>query len=155
MQVPWEIRVTLRQGTVYYMHERGLSSVEPHYFVVVNMDPLGDELLLLVVASSQIEKVKRRRSQETATTVVEIGEVEYADFTRDSVIDCNQVFTKSLADLCSQWTRKEIVPKRDLPMSLVTKLQQGVRDSRLVSEADKRRICGENDMHRDSATPQN
>ncbi|GAA5484595.1 hypothetical protein [Haloferula sargassicola] len=124
------------------MRDRSLTSLEPHYFVVVNADPLGDQLLLLTVASSQVEKVKRRRSREPASTVVEIGEAEYADFTKDSVIDCNQVFTKSLADLCSQWGRKEIVAKLDLPASLLDKLRLGIRDSRLVSEADKRKICG-------------
>ncbi len=142
MRVPWEIRLSLRQGTVYYMQDRSLTSQEPHYFVVVNSDPLGDEVLLMTVASSQVEKVRHRRRLEPGSTVVEIGEAEYADFTKDSVIDCNQVFTKSLADLCSQWGRKEIVTKYDLPAELLDKLRKGVSDSRLVSEADKRKICG-------------
>lgn len=140
MQVPWEIRVSLRQGTVYYMAERHLTSAQPHYFIVVNADPLGDEVLLLTVASSQIDTVIRRCSREPVSTVVEISEADYADFTKDSVIDCNRVFTKSLADLCSQWHRKEIVPKLDIPKEILDRLKQGILDSRLVSEADKRRI---------------
>ncbi len=140
MQVPWEIRVSLRQGTVYYMAERNLRSAQPHYFIVVNSDPLGDEVLLLTVASSQIDTVKRRCSREPGSTVVEINEADYADFTKDSVIDCNRVFTKSLADLCAQWHRKEIVPKLDIPKEILDRLKQGILDSRLVSEADKRRI---------------
>lgn len=119
MAVPWEIRLTLRPGTVYYMADRALTSAQPHYFVVVNGDPLGDEVLLLTVASSQIDSVKRRRRTEPESTVVEIPESEYADFTKDSVIDCNQVFTKSLPDLCAQWQRKEILPKRDLPSEIL------------------------------------
>lgn len=140
MQVPWEIRVSLRQGTVYYMAERNLTSAQPHYFIVVNADPLGDEVLLLTVASSQIDTVKRRCSREPESTVVEINEADYADFTKDSVIDCNRVFTKSLADLCAQWHRKEIVPKLDIPKDIFERLKQGILDSRLVSGADKRRI---------------
>lgn len=140
MQVPWEIRVSLRQGTVYYMAERSLTSAQPHYFIVVNADPLGEEVLLLTVASSQIDTVKRRCAREPGSTVVEINEADYADFTKDSVIDCNRVFTKSLADLCAQWHRKEIVPKLDIPKEILDRLKQGILDSRLVSEADKRRI---------------
>lgn len=140
MQIQWEIRVSLRQGTVYYMAERSLTSVQPHYFIVVNADPLGDEILLLTVASSQIDTVKRRCAREPGSTVVEINEADYADFTKDSVIDCNSVFTKSLADLCSQWHRKEIVPKQDIPKDILERLKQGILDSRQVSEADKRRI---------------
>lgn len=142
MQIPWEIRLSLRQGTVYYMRDRSLTSLEPHYFIVLNTDPIGDQILLLAVASSQVEKVKRRRGREPGSTVVEISEAEYAEFSKDSVIDCNQVFTKSLADLCAQWNRKEIVPKRDVPSDVLAKLRQGVRDSRLVSGADKQRIGG-------------
>lgn len=114
MQIPFEIRF-LRQGTVYYMAERALMSGQAHYFIVVNADPLGDEVLLLTVASSQVESVRRRRKREPVSTVVEIQESEYSHFTKDTVIDCNQVFTKSLADLCDQWKRKEIVPKDDIP----------------------------------------
>jgi hypothetical protein len=72
--------------------------------------------------------------------VVEIESNEYVEFTKDSVIDCNQVFTKSLQDLCSQWTRKEIVPKQDLPADLLDAVRQGVLASRLVSAADKEKI---------------
>lgn len=140
MQVPLEIRLSLRQGTVYYMAERHLTSTEPHYFVVVNADPLGDQILLLTVASSQIDKVKRRCAKEPSSTVVEIKEMDYVDFTKDSIIDCNRVFTKSLADLCSQWQRKEIVPKQDMPKAILEQLKQGILDSRLVSEVDKRKI---------------
>ena len=64
MQLPLEIRLSLRQGTVYYMAERGLSSVEPHYFVVLNRNPLGSKLLLLLVASSQVEKAQKRISRK-------------------------------------------------------------------------------------------
>ncbi len=142
MQVPWEIRISLRRGTVYYMAERSLSSTEPHYFIVLNTDPLGDEALLLAMASSQIESVKRRRAKEPTSTVVEIAGADYADFTKDSVIDCNNVFTKSLLELCEQWRKKEIVPKLDIPEEILAKLIQGALDSRIVSEADKRKIRG-------------
>jgi len=145
MQVPLEIRLSLRPGTVYYMAERHLTSVQPHYFIVVNRDPLGEELLLLAVYSSQVENVKRRRSREDGSTVVEISASEYVEFTKETVIDCNQVFTKSLQDLCAQWSRKEVVAKQDLPGDLLKAVQKGVLASRLVSEKDKEKIRPEND----------
>ena len=140
MEVPFEIRLSLRCGTVYYMDDRALTSVQPHYFVVVNADPLGDELLLLTIASSKIDSVKRRRATESSATIVEIAESDYAEFSKDSIIDCNQLFTKSLQDLCAQWGRKEITPKLDIPEDILAKLKQGIIASRLVSEADKEKI---------------
>lgn len=140
MAIPWEIRVSLRPGTVYYMADRSLTISEPHYFIVVNADPLGDQILLLTVASSQIETVKRRRTKEPQSTIVEIDRSQYSEFTKDSIIDCNQVITKSLDDLCGQWNRKEIIPKDDIPKEILEVLQQGVLQSRLVSAADKAKI---------------
>lgn len=142
MQVPFEIQLSLRQGTVYYMADRALTSTQAHYFIVVNADPLGDKILLLTVASSQADNVRRLRKREAESTVVEIPESEYSHFTKDTVIDCNQVFTKSLADLCDLWKRKEIVPKDDLPPQILNQLTKGVLESRLILESDKRRIRG-------------
>jgi hypothetical protein len=39
---------------------RELSSDQPHFFVVLNRDPLGQDLLLLTVFTSKIEKVRLR-----------------------------------------------------------------------------------------------
>lgn len=143
MPLPWEIRLSLRQGTVYYMAERTLTSVEPHFFIVLNTDPLGDEALLLAIASSQIDSVKRRRAREPVSTVVEVSSADYSGFTKNSVIDCNNVFTKSLLELCDLWRRKQIVHKPDFPGAILARLIQGVLDSRIVSEADKRRLRGD------------
>ena len=57
-EVPWELRLTLRPGAVYYFQHRALTSVEPHYFIVVNSDPLRDQVLLLAVATSKVESVR-------------------------------------------------------------------------------------------------
>lgn len=39
------LRLTLRGGSVYYLQHRDLFSAEPHYFVVLNANPLGDAFL--------------------------------------------------------------------------------------------------------------
>ena len=49
------------KGSVYYFAERHLTSPEPHYFIVVNSDPLAQQVLLLSVVTSKVEKVKLRR----------------------------------------------------------------------------------------------
>ncbi len=139
MQIPYEIRLTLRQGTVYYMAERGLTSAAPHYFVVLNRNPLRDRLLLLLVASSQLEKARNRitRKNLPAASLVEINEADYDDFSKDSCIDCNKLFNKSIEELCQQWIKKEVKDKRDLPPELLAKLIEGVAASPLISDEDK------------------
>jgi hypothetical protein len=139
VQIPIEIRLSLRQGTVYYMAERGLSSVEPHYFVVLNQNPLGSKILLLLVASSQVEKAQKRISRKNLPpeSLVVMDEAEYDDFSKDSCIDCNKLFNKSLEELCEQWRKKEVRAHKDLPRDLVERLIEGVKASPLISEDDQ------------------
>jgi hypothetical protein len=139
VNVPYEIRLSLRQGTVYYMAERGLSSVEPHYFVVLNQNPLESKLLLLLVATSQVEKTKGRISRKNlpSESLVVIDAAEYDDFSKESCIDCNKLFNKSLEELCEQWRKREVRAHKDLPRELVEKLIEGVKASPLIAEEDK------------------
>ena len=50
----------LPEGAVFYVQDRGLTSPEPHYFVVLNLSPAKEDLLLLVVSTSQVEGARRR-----------------------------------------------------------------------------------------------
>jgi len=86
----------LHEGAVFYIQDRGLTSQQPHYFVVLNHDPRSEETLLLAVSSSQIENTHKLHAAKPPETLVEIAESDYADFTKDSIISCNQVFTKTV-----------------------------------------------------------
>lgn len=138
--IPWEIQLTLRDGTVYYFVHRELTSAEPHYFVVVNSRPLGDEILLLAVASSRVDSVRQRRRNLPAETLVEVDPSQYNKFRLVSIIDCNRVFRKSLAEFVEDWRRGVLTPKKDLPPDILRKLQAGVKLSPLVEEENKKLI---------------
>lgn len=43
---------------MYYFQHQGLLSESSHYFIVVNTDPQRDTVLLLAVASSQVDKIR-------------------------------------------------------------------------------------------------
>lgn len=135
--VPWEIRLTLRAGTVYYFAHRGLTSPEPHYFIVANSDPLGDQVLLLAVASSKIETVRERRRNLPLETLVEIAPAEYDEFRVPSIVDCNRVFRKTLAELVEDQQRGLLKPKKDVPTDVLKRIQAGIKLSPLVEEEAK------------------
>ena len=136
-EVPLELRLTLRAGTVYYFQHRELTSPEPHYFIVVNTDPLHDQVLLLAVASSKVANVRERRRQMPAETVVEISPTEYAEFRVPTVVDCNRVFRKSLTELIDDRKRGLVKPKNDLPREALLRIQTGIKTSPLVEEEAK------------------
>lgn len=130
-EIPWELRLTLRGGSVLYWSDRALTSSEPHYFVVVNSKPLDHQLLILVVLSSQVEKVRRRRQGQPGTTV-EIGPAEYGELSVPSIVDCNQVFRRSLRELVEKMQLKEVVAKNDMPAQILADIRTALLTSRLV-----------------------
>lgn len=136
-EVPAILRQTLRAGTVYYAQLRALTSPEPHYLIVVNRNPLGQGILLFVVASSKVENVRRRRAAQPPETLVEINPTDYTEFTKPSIVDCNAVFRMSLQELVDRWSRNELAPKNDLPQSLLARIREGVKLSPLVEEEAK------------------
>ena len=77
-RLPLELRTGLRAGSVFYFRTRELTSPEPHFFIVVNRDPLGSELLLLTIVTSNLAGV-RRRNRDRMQTVVEITPAEYTE----------------------------------------------------------------------------
>ncbi len=62
-----KLRLSLREGSVYYFTERTLTSPEPHYFIVVNAHPLTQQVLLLSVVTSKVEEVKHRIAARTVS----------------------------------------------------------------------------------------
>src|SRR5438876_6211528 len=105
--LPLELRLGLRAGSVFYFQSRELTSEQPHFFVVVNRDPVGTRLVLVTIVTSQLDKV-RVRNRERPATVVEITPAEYNQFKLNSAVDCNVVLKKPLEELAGMVRRKEV-----------------------------------------------
>jgi hypothetical protein len=138
MKIPADVQIkaTIKPGSVFYFVEEALSSDNPHYFIVLNHHPLTDNILVLVCSSSQIDKVKERvkRRQFPESTVVEIFTNEYPDFTKDSIIDCNEVFPRTLEQLIEKLTHGELKLKTMMGRDLIDKLRKAVLDSPKVKD---------------------
>ncbi|HEY5232034.1 MAG TPA: hypothetical protein VIK35_00675 [Verrucomicrobiae bacterium] len=131
--LPMELRLGLRAGSVYYFQSRELSFGQPHFFIVVNRDPITTRLLLLTIVTSKVDKV-RIRNRERPDTVVEISPKEYDEFKVLSAVDCNVVLEKSLAELAGLVKRKEVRYHKDLPPEIFAKIKAAVLASSLVAD---------------------
>jgi hypothetical protein len=131
------LRLTLREGSVYYFAERHLTSPEPHYFIVVNSDPLAQHVLLLSVVTSKVESVKLRR-KHCLETLVELGPDTFDVLTKASVVDCNDLKQVPLAEFNMRFVRKEIKCfGKDLPAALRKELRQAIHASKIISMETK------------------
>lgn len=140
MDIPPDIRIksTIKPGSVYYFVEDSFSSPEPHYFIVINRYPVPDNIVLLVCSSSQIEKVKRRRRFLPPETLVEIKESQYIGFTKDSIVDCNNVLPKTIEQLIQKLEQNELKLKMEIDICLVEKLRNAVNASPLIDKDIKK-----------------
>jgi hypothetical protein len=128
VKVPPEVavRATIRPGSVYYFPYEHFSSPEPHYFVVVNIDPTSEELILLVYSTSQISKVKRRYRDCPDETLVEISPHQYPNFKKVSVLDCNYVIKQTIDQIIERLSNEQLKLMPEMPIELVEQLRQGI-----------------------------
>jgi hypothetical protein len=132
-----KLRLTLREGSVYYFTERSLTSAEPHYFVVVNSKPIAQELLLLGVGTSKVAEVKQRR-RDSPGTVVEISPRDFEIFRKLSIVDCNDLKQVRLVEFNTRFVRNEIrYFNKDLPVPLRAALRRAIHASPIVPDEMK------------------
>lgn len=136
--LPPLFRLTLRPGTVYYFVHRKLTSSEPHYFVVLNANPLTDSVFVMAIGSSQIDKVRKRRVSMPPETLVEVSPAEYKEFSMQTIVDCNQVFELPREELVAKYQAREIGNKCDMPASVFAKIIAGVESSPRIDEGRKK-----------------
>ena len=145
MDIPAHVRIlaSIRTGSVYYFEEEQLASIEPHYFIVLNKNPRAEEFLILVCASSQIEKRRQiiQRLRFPQETLVIISPAEYPAFTKDTVVDCNRVFEKTPRSLIEKLKQNKLkVCAEVMQDAIVQKLVKGILASTQVAEKVKRML---------------
>lgn len=130
IQIPPEtqIKSTIKPGSVYYFEEVELSSDEPHYFIVISSQPKSDRIILLVCSSSQVQKTQYRL-RHIPKTHVEISKDEYEGFSKNSIVDCNDVFCKSVDQIIDKLENYNLKIKPEMDISIIEKLRNAVLES--------------------------
>ncbi len=145
MDIPADIQIisTLEAGSVFYFgHEDFEDPSIPHYFIVLNDNPKKDKILVLVCASSRVEKVKNRRSNCHEQTLVDLTPAEYIHLTTATVIDCNSVMEIELSNLIQKFKEGKLKICEKMPFTSFNLIKSGVLTSRLVEERKKNMVLG-------------
>ena len=131
-RIDLRLRLSLREGSIYYFVERRLTSGEPHYFIVVNNDPLVQRVLLLAVLTTNVRDAKRRRAN-CLETLIEFTPDKSNVFTRQCVADCNDLFDIPLTEFNERFSAGEIAYfDKDLSLSERRALRKAIDASELV-----------------------
>lgn len=135
-----KLALSLREGTVYYFAHHSLSSPEPHYFIVVNSEPVKQKILLLSVVTSQVAKVKLRR-RSCLETLVELYPADFDVLTKPSIVDCNDLKEIPLAVFNEHFVANKIKYfDKDLSVPFRKALRKAIHASIVLSDELKARV---------------
>lgn len=145
MDMPAEVRVlgAIQSDSVFYFEEETLTTTDAHYFVVLNKNPRADEIIILVIASSQLEKRREwaERLGFPAETLVFVSPTDYPLFTKDTVIDCNRAWEKTPQSLVDKFNAGKLgVCNEVMSTEIVEKLKAGVAASSQIAENIKKQL---------------
>jgi len=129
---------SIKIWSVFYFKTSEVSIKVPHYFVVINRDIFSSPVLVLPVATSQIEK--RKKYYELQSNFLDKWSLVFVNpqetnniLEKESVFDCNQVKIKTIEELYEKYIDKELDYIWVLPENIVLKLRNWVK---LAKEID-------------------
>lgn len=137
------IAYTLKPGAVYkYSDKEVINTDVPHYFILINNDPLNEPLLLLTCVSSKVKQSKKRvlRRGQALNTLVELLEKDYEFLKEDSIIDCNFKVIKSKDQLIDKCRSGKFIVEKEIDKVKLAELQQAFLLSNKHEKALKRII---------------
>lgn len=132
---------TLRQGAVYFAPTR-VNSANYHYCIVMNENPTADDLVLLEIVSSQVDKTKRRieLQKHYASSAVELDSSSAAFLHKPSVVDCNTCLECSKGLFTQDLKESRATYAGQLSQVLLEKLISETLASKGVRPEQRRRI---------------
>ncbi len=136
---PQVLRKILKPGSVFYFAHQESTGEDPHYFVILNKDPQTNELLVLVNATTKIEKRRFFISHRglPAGTLVVLKPEEAPFLKKESAFDCNYPRLIPVEDLIGKFKMKELKMRGEAGISIVERLRKAVLASPLVDEKTK------------------
>lgn len=135
------IKSTVQSGSVFLFNEDSLGSDKNHYFIVLNHQPLSDELLLLVWARTLSEKVyiHIELSGLPYNTFVDItGKYNWSK--KPTIIDCNKLIEKSIDILINKFEENKLTMIGQIDKNILVKLREGAINSPLVEGHIKKKL---------------
>lgn len=136
MLVPADVSIksTICPGSVYLFLEDSFEGCDKkHYFIVLNSNPLSDELLFLVWSKTLSEKVFLHIDEASLPmeTFVDItGKCDW--LANPTVVDCNSVIEKDISELISKLESGELKMIGTVSDEVLSSLIAGVLKSPLV-----------------------
>ena len=135
--------IVLVPGGAFRRHwEYGAEGKKWRYFFILNRAPETDDHLVIVTATTQIEKAFKCFCHKALVTV---DPKEYPSLERRSVINCSLPEEKTKEELIRAIERGEVCCLAPLPDSILAKVRKAIETATTVTPRLKRLVLGEDD----------
>lgn len=138
-----ELKILIRKGSVFYFSEESFTKSYPHYFIVLNNDPVKDGDIFMVAAKSfNFKDIYRfENSNFSRETFVDISEKESRCFNRITLFDCNLIIIKDIKILIEKLKIGKLKNKGYIEEEILKRICTGVVCSPIVENGIKKKIC--------------
>lgn len=130
------IRQCIQQRSVFYTNSLNQDSTsnEPHNFVVLNSDPLGQGVVILVMCTTQHTKVRKRvvRNGFSSDTIVFISTSETQILKKDTSVDCNEFQDLDLDDFMNTVIKRKLRYRGTIESLILNKLVESIQLSTML-----------------------
>ena len=146
MYIPPKILITtcIEQGSIYHynvelINRDGSKYKGDRFFIVLNVNPKTDQVLILVTPTTKIANQQEyiKRVGEDSDTLVTILPSDFRKLSTESVVNCNSVHEKTLSALIESIEEGGKTFFDKLPRNVVDSLVRGVLKSKQVSNEHK------------------
>ena len=141
------IPICIEQGSIYHfciekINKDGTEYKGERFFIVLNVNPRTDELLILTTITTKIEKQKEyvEKTGEDTQTLVFINKSDFTCLSSDSLVNCNNVYPLSLDLLIKKIKDGGKIFHDKLPKIVIDALVRGVLISKQVPQEYKKKL---------------
>lgn len=139
------IPICIEQGAIYHcrltkQNTDGTLYDGNRFFIVLNVNPKTDEVLVLATITKKNDKTKEfiKRTGEVPETLVNIKISDFPSLSQDSVVNCNNFYPMSLEELINKIESGGKIFKHKLSKIVIDALISGMMKSNQVSPEVKR-----------------
>lgn len=134
------IPICIEQGAIYHyrlikQNTDGTLYDGNRFFIVLNVNPKTDEVLVLVTITKKNDKIKKfiKKICEVPETLVNITISDFPNLSQDSVVNCNNFYLISLEELIDKMENGGKIFTHKLSKIIIDALISGMMKSNQVS----------------------
>lgn len=122
---------------IFYFENANISSSEPHYYVCINKTDGG--VILLTICTSQEETIRKyvrlnTLVDESTIVWIKTGYDDLHPFTKDTFINCNNVFEFTKEEFNNLKSQNKITTKGVLAEGKFQEMLDGIHSSNILAE---------------------